>query len=413
MENNEAQVIPNKEDLFDMDRYICSLLQSEPFFAEISRHVEKRASKSVPTAGVRITSDGQFEMLYNPEFFQKLTPIQRTGVIKHEYYHLVFGHVTDRLPGGKMSFKWNIATDLAINSHIQKELPDFACIPGVGPFAKMKPYEAAEWYYNNLPKDMEQKGGKGGKPGEGGGKPGEGGGMPGEGEPMDDHSGWGENADKLDPSLRDLAKERLREMMRGAAEAANKASNGWGSIPHNIRKDIMDRISGKIDWRAVLRYFIKTSQRSSKTSTVKRINKRYAYIHPGQKVLRHAKIAVSIDQSGSVDDKMLEAFFAELNSLAKIATFTVVPFDTEVDEKLNYVWKKGMRYSKVRVKSGGTDFNAPTKWVNDHAFDGHIILTDMQAEKPIASKVQRMWMTTRHCMDNMYFKTHERVIPVD
>jgi predicted metal-dependent peptidase len=233
------------------------------------------------------------------------------------------------------------------------------------------------------------------------------------GDSFDDHSGWGENAEKLDPTLREMAKERLREMMRDAADEANKSSNGWGTVSQNIRKDIMDRISGKIDWRAVLRYFIKTSQRAAKTSTVKRINKRYAYIHPGQKILRHAKIAISIDQSGSVSDPMLEAFFAELNTLAKIATFTVVPFDTEVDPNLVYVWKKGMKRRKERVKYGGTDFSAPTKYVNEHGFDGHIVLTDMQAEKPINSNCQRMWMTTRDCMNNMYFKTHERVIPVE
>lgn len=384
---------------FDLDRYIYNLLQSEPFFAEISRYVEKRSSKDVPTAGVRVTQDGQFEMIYNPEFFAKLTKVQRAAVIKHEFYHLVFGHVTDRLPDGKMSKRWNIATDLAINSHIKDDLPDMACIPGKGPFEKLPLYESAEYYYNNLPQNDDKDGeGEGGK---------------GDGDSFDDHSGWGEADKAIDQTIRDLAKERLREMMRGAADEANKSSNGWGSVTHSIRKDIMDRISGKIDWRAVLRYFIKTSQRSAKTSTVKRINKRYAYIHPGQKVLRHAKIAISIDQSGSVSDAMLEAFFAELNTLAKIATFTVVPFDTEVDPKLVYVWKKGMTRKKERVKYGGTDFSAPTKYVNENNFDGHIILTDMQAEKPITSKCQRMWMTTKDCMSGMPFKTHERVIPVE
>ena len=247
-----------------------------------------------------------------------------------------------------------------------------------------------------------------GQGGEGGDGTGE-----GQGDSFDDHSQWGDNAENLDPGLRELAKERLREMMRNAADEANKSSNGWGSVTHNIRKDIMDRISGKIDWRSVLRYFIKTSQRAAKTSTVKRINKRYAYIHPGQKVQRHAKIAISIDQSGSVSDEMLEAFFSELNNLAKIATFTVVPFDTEVDPNLVYTWKKGMKRKKERVKYGGTDFDAPTKYVNDKGFDGHIVLTDMQAPKPIVSKCQRMWMTTKDCLSSMPFKTHERVIAVE
>lgn len=399
---NDESVIPDA-DGFDLDRYIVQLLNSEPFFAEISRHVEKRPSTAVPTAGVRVTTEGQFEMIYNPQFFAKLSPQHRAGVLKHEFYHLVLGHVTDRLPAGKMNKRWNIATDLAINSYIANELPDIACVPGRAPFENIPLHKSAEWYYANLP---EQKGG-----GKGKGPGGEG--SREDGDSFDDHSGWGENAEKLDPILRDLARERLREMMRGAADASNKSSSGWGSVSHDVRQTIMDRISGKIDWRAVLRYFIKTSQRSSKTSTVKRIDKRYPYIHPGKKVQRHAKIAISIDQSGSVSDDMLEKFFAELNNLSKIATFTVVPFDTEVDEKLCYVWKKGMKRKKERVKQGGTDFNAPTKYVNNNNFDGHIVLTDMCAEKPVASSCQRMWMTTKEHMRSQYFQTHERVIPVD
>lgn len=406
-------IIPQKQ-FFDLDLYIFNLLSSEPFFAEMSRYVEKRASSNIPTAGVRITDEGVFEMLYNPDFFNKLTHVERLAVIKHEYYHLIFGHVTDRLPEGKMTKKWNIATDLAINSHLKDEIPKMACVPGQGPFAALPLYNAAEWYFHKLPKDMGQGGKCNGKCQSGGGEAGQGDGeCTCDPDSFDDHSGWGENADKLDPTIKEIAKERLREMMQRAAEAANKQSNGWGSVSADVRQGILDRIGGKIDWRAVLRYFIKTSQRSSKTSTVKRINKRYAYIHPGQKVQRHAKIAISIDQSGSVSDQMLEAFFAELNSLSKIATFTVVPFDTEVDPSLVYVWKKGMNRKKERVKQGGTDFNAPTRYVNEKNFDGHIILTDMQAEKPIGSACQRMWMTTKECLNSMPFKTHERIIPVD
>jgi predicted metal-dependent peptidase len=146
---------------------------------------------------------------------------------------------------------------------------------------------------------------------------------------------------------------------------------------------------------------------------MKRINKRYPYIHAGTKVKRHARIAISIDQSGSVDDDMLAKFFTELNSLAKIAEFTVIPFDTDISDSQVYVWKKG-KYRKIeRVRQGGTDFNAPTEYVNGKDFDGHIVLTDMQAPKPISSKCQRMWMTTKECMNSLYFTTTERIIPVE
>jgi predicted metal-dependent peptidase len=110
---------------------------------------------------------------------------------------------------------------------------------------------------------------------------------------------------------------------------------------------------------------------------------------------------------------MLAAFFSELNKLAKLATFTVVPFDTRVEESLVYEWKKGQNHKTERVMCGGTCFNAPTEFVNKKGFDGHIILTDLMAPKPKASKCQRMWMTTKYYADRPYFKTNERILAID
>jgi predicted metal-dependent peptidase len=387
----------SNEKIFDLDEHIVGLLSDEPFFAAISRHVDKRASKEVPTAGVRVTSEGHYELAYNPEWMGKLTYKQRRGILKHEFYHLVFEHVTTRLPDTGMTKLWNIATDLAINTHIADEVPEGGCVPSRGKFVDMREKQSSEYYYAELLKKQEEN------------EDGEGDDF---GDTLDDHEGWGENAENIDPSVRDIAKQRLKEMMKEAAEESNK-KNQWGSVSADVRQDIMKRISTKVDWRSVLRYFIKTSQRSDRNSTVKKLNKRFPYIHAGKKIRRHAKIAISIDQSGSVSDEMLVKFFAELNNLSKLATFTVIPFDCSLDEKLIYEWKKGTSHKTERVKFGGTDFNAPTEYVNAHAFDGHIILTDMCAPKPIASKCQRMWMTDEACANNPYFTTNERMLVVD
>ena len=201
--------------------------------------------------------------------------------------------------------------------------------------------------------------------------------------------------------------------MKEAAQEAAQSAKGWGSVSGEVKQEILKRLETKVDWKKVLRYFIKTSQRASKTSTVRRINKRYAYIHPGKKVKRQAKIAIAIDQSGSVSDDMLENFFGELNKLAKLAEFTVVPFDTHVDESKIYTWKKGSSQKAERVLCGGTCFDAPTEYVNSQNFDGVIILTDMEAPKPKACRAQRMWMTDQRGASRPYFKTNEKVIVID
>ena len=194
-------------------------------------------------------------------------------------------------------------------------------------------------------------------------------------------------------------------------QEVNQGGRGWGSVSAHAVKIRYGH--PRVNWRSVLRYFIKTSQRANKRSTPRRINKRFPYIHSGKRVTRQAKIAISIDQSGSVSDAMLAAFFTELDGLAKLAEFTVVPFDTEVAEDEVYVWKRGQRRTWERVSCGGTDFNAPTKWVNERQFDGHIVLTDMEAPKPVSSRCQRMWMTTPECKERQYFTTRERVIAID
>jgi predicted metal-dependent peptidase len=274
-----------------------------------------------------------------------------------------------------------------------------ACVPGSGPFAKYPKGLAAEQYFEMLKEDEQFKP----KDGEG----------EGEGTPdtMDDHSGWSEQDGGMDNTTNEIAKEGLKEALKKAAEEANR-SNNWGSIPADVRKQIMERLNPTVDWRKMLRYFIKTSKRCDKSSTVRRINKRFPRIHAGKKVNRIANIAISIDQSGSVSDEMLALFFTELNELANLATFTVIPFDTRVDANLVYVWKKGKKHVWERVMCGGTDFNAPTKYVNEGDFDGHIVLTDMQAPKPIPSGCSRMWMTDKANAASPYFKTNEVVVPV-
>ena len=399
---------------FDLNIHVARLLMTEPFFAALSRRVDKRATTAIPTAAVLVNPDtAQFEMLYNPEFFQRLNDDARRDVLKHEMYHLIFEHLTGRRPDGESQRLWNFATDLAINSHLHN-LPEGCLKPGQDRFKDYPEGQTAEWYLEELKKrdfdpdkgpNSEPSSGEGEGQGEGDGE-GEGSSLGDNGQ-FDSHEHWG----GADQTTKEIARERLKETLRKASEDAARVNN-WGTISASVRKEIMKRLSSTIDWKKVLRYFIKTSQKANKSSTIKRINRRYPYVHPGRKTQRQANIAISIDQSGSVDDGMLAQFFAELNKLADLAQFTVIPFDSDVATDKVYVWKKGEKRKWERVRYGGTDFNPPTDYVNERGFDGHIILTDLCAPKPKASKCQRMWMTTEYYARHPYFSTNERVIAI-
>ena len=409
---------------FDLNLHVARLLQQEPFFAALSRRIDKRSSTMLPTAGVRVNPDtAQFEMLYNPEFFAGLTDAQRQGVLIHEFYHLVFEHVTSRKPGGIGHKIWNFATDLSINGLIKRNmLPDGCLYPGEGHFTEYPVGLSAERYLKMLKEDEQFQGegeGEGeegqceGEEGQGEGQagtPGDGEGKGGSGGPkqFDSHEGWGE----VDQATADIAKERLKGFTKKAAEEASK-SNSWGSVSSRVRKEIMKGLKSTINWRKVLKFFIGQNQRSDRSNSIKRINRRFPYIHAGKKVNRVANFAISIDQSGSVGDQMLAKFFAELNKLAEYATFTVVPFDNRVFEDKVYVWKKGENKKKERVLCGGTCFDAPTEYVNKRKFDGHIVLTDGYAPKPKRSSCKRMWLIPESCKGHLYFKTNEKVLFVE
>ena len=402
---------------YDLNRHVARYLKDEPFYASLSRHIEKIPNDMIPTAGVCINKHtGRFELLYNTKFLEKLNDDEIVLLLKHEFLHLILEHVTGRMPHKSQMQMWNHATDLAINSEIfpveekpsLKTLTDMGLLPGKDPYPDLPRGQSADYYFEQIKKMVEEQekngGSNGSNQGDGEQQQGNGG--------FDSHEGWDQNGENPIPAeVRELAKERLRQAMSEAANEANR-SNSWGSVSQSMRKEIIKRISSKVDWKKVLRYFIKTSQRADKMSSVKKINKRFPYIHPGRKTNRTAKIAISIDQSGSVSDAMLMTFFAELDKLAELAEFTVIPFDDSVFEQKIYTWKKGQTRKAERVLCGGTNFDAPTQYVNEHSFDGHIVLTDMYAPKPKPSKCQRMWMTSEDCARNPYFTTNERVIAI-
>ena len=137
-------------------------------------------------------------MLYNPQFFEELSDNHRSGVLMHEFYHLVFEHVTGRLPSEGMSKIWNVATDLSINSHLIGKLPDKALIPGKGHFEDFKPGRTAEQYLELLKqKQQEQEESGEGQPTGGEGD-----------ETLEDKCGWNAGEDR---EVGKTASEREKE----------------------------------------------------------------------------------------------------------------------------------------------------------------------------------------------------------
>lgn len=422
---------------FNLGRHLIPYLQDVPFYAEISRYVKKRYTHDIPTAAVSYDPrDDEVVMFVNPCFLgggtyfnearkhdivcEPLTNWEIRGVLNHEFDHLWSGHLNARRRSPPDD--WNVATDCAINSlivrnagqprdiepgQVARPLPKLALIPGQKPwidperFAELDdkskaatlrrcaliesfpPLKASEWYFNALQEDRKKNGDDAGTEYAIGS--------------MDDHDGW----DDIPEELREYVEGKVKGIIEKAVRHADGQSDGWGNIPEEIRAEIRRYISTVINWRAVLRQFIGSIVRGNRTTSIKRINRRYPYIHPGIKRGYTAKLFIAIDESGSVSDEMCEMFFNELDMLTRKVDITICHFDCHAGAKDLYEWKKGMRPQLHRTKSGGTNFSAPTAIVNDPKnrgrWDGMLIMTDGQAPQPIPSRIKRGWVLGQGC----------------
>lgn len=228
---------------------------------------------------------------------------------------------------------------------------------------------------------------------------------------FDSHEGWDSG---LSDDEREYIRNRVKDMVGKAVKHANSRPDGWGTMPASMREAIIASTISVVDWRAVLRQFVGSVCRASKTSTMKRINRKYPYIHAGSKKNYLPKLLVAIDMSGSVGDDALALFFGELNTLTRQVSITVAPFDTEINDAEVFEWRKGSKVNAMRTRCGGTDFNAPTRFANDPKrrglWDGLLILTDGCAPQPEVSRTKRGWVLAPGC--KMEFPTQETVIQV-
>ena len=414
---------------YNLDRHIIKFLQDNTFFAELSRYIRKAPTTDIPTAAVAY--DPQYDditLYWNPDFLKPMSDAEVRGLLTHEFYHLVFDHLTTRRKTPPKM--WNVATDLAINSLIADHaagnngiaLPQGGLLPGVFPqpadgrkltdeekaampiaqlISQLPRNQASEWYYEKLKEKVEEEKKKGNNPDA----------AFGDLDSLDDHSTW----DDLPEEMKELVKGKVKSIVDRAVKAADAQANGWGNIPAELREQIRASVAPTVNWRNVLRQFVGNLARGERANSIKRINKRFPYIHPGTKRGYVAKLLVAIDQSGSVDDTQLAIFFCELSALTKKVSVTILPFDCSADLKDSFEWRKGTKVEAKRVRGGGTDFNAPTRILNDPKnrgrWDGMLVLTDGECDKPIPSRLKRGWVISPG--HKLLFTTDETTIHID
>ena len=253
---------------------------------------------------------------YGRKFIEELDDKELAFVVLHENLHKAFRHL----------FIWrklweenpklaNAACDYVINLMIVESDPNesVVAVPRkdgkvyglLDPrFAKMN----AKQVFDILKKEQQQGGGGGQGDGQGEGQGGADGGF-------DDHD-W-EGAQGLsDEDKQALEKEVDQALRQG--QIAHQKIHGKGA--GGMGRELGDLLEPQVDWREVMREFVKSICNAKDASSWRRVNRRFLSGDVYMPTLigeRVGRIAVGIDTSGSIGGQELNRFLSEVKSIAE------------------------------------------------------------------------------------------------
>lgn len=352
-----------------LDSAINQVLTETPLFGKVFMYLNKRPNNNIPTMGVGVIRKVDLALYYNEEFVDKLSRPELWAVLKHEALHVLLHHLTRQKFFGYRMKGYNIAADMAINTHIVG-LPNGALYPSL---FDLEDGKSSEYYYEAL-KQKADESGKGDEFFE-------------PYETTDDHSMW-----------EDFDQEIVQEKVRGIAQEAMKAqdSQGWGDLSGGLIQEILAANKPKVNWKKQVRYFINQLVVVGRKSTRSRDNRRTSdivpYLYAGSKRKYSSRLLIAFDTSGSVSDKKLKAFHGELNGMIDYVKTEIICFDTVCHgEPVEYSKKK----NKMEIKGrGGTCFEPVIRLADEMKYDGLIIFTDGYAPIPPRPKTRVMWCLT-------------------
>ena len=300
---------------------------------------------AMPTA----CTNGKNEV-YNREFCEKLNDAELRFLILHENYHKLYRHmITWQHLKKEDQERANKAMDFVINIKLVDDNKDnFATMTGellVGCFnEKYRSWDTARVYKDLPESDDDGGGGKG--DGQGGFDDGQGG--------FDVHD-W-DGAEGLTTQEKNELARDIDEAIRQGAMIAGKVGNG-------ADRDLTELLKPQIDWREVLREFVKETCAGKDFSTWKKPNRRFIasdIYMPSGLTERVEGIAVGGDMSGSIGEREQSVILTEVSSMADIVKpswLRMLYWDTEVvgDEKYEMHELDNFVKSPKPVGGGGTD----------------------------------------------------------
>jgi predicted metal-dependent peptidase len=349
------------------------LLLRASFFGNLATRLKLvNADEWCPTAA----TDGR-NFYYNSRFVDMLKPKEVEFLFGHEVLHCVYDHFGRR--GDRDPMLFNIANDYCVNGDLKKHrvgefITSVPCLYDAK-YEGMSSEEIYDILYENaekidisslIDKMLDEH-------------------LDGEGDSDGDEDGeQGKKGGKgKKPKLSAEEKQKIRDEIKEAVLAAASASDGAGNLPAGVKRIIEDMTAPKMNWRELLRMQLESTIKSDYTWMR---NSRRGWhmdaVMPGMKLDPMIDIAVSIDASGSMSNKMLKDFLAEVAGIMEqfpAYRIHVLSFDTQVYNPRQFDSENLDDITGYEIQGGGgTDFESVFEYFKANEIEPkrHIMFTD-------------------------------------
>ena len=319
-------------------------------------------------------TDGR-NFYYNSRFIDMLKPKEVEFLFGHEVLHCVYDHFGRR--GDRDPMLFNVANDYAVNGDLKKHrvgefITSVPCLYD----AKYEGKSSEEIYddlYENaekinlsdlIDKLLDDH-------------------LDGEGDSDSDNDGDEKDGRGKKPKLSAEERQKIRDEIKEAVLAAAAASDGAGNLPAGVRRLIQDMTAPQMNWRELLRMQLESTIKSDFTwMRASRRGWHMDAVMPGMKNDELIDIAIGIDASGSINERMLKDFLSETQGIMdqfqsyKIHIFT---FDTGVYNPAQYNSDNLDTICDYEVKGGGgTDFDAIYNYLKEEQIEPRrlVVFTD-------------------------------------
>jgi predicted metal-dependent peptidase len=204
----------------------------------------------------------------------------------------------------------------------------------------------------------------------------------GDGDGFDEHD-WKDATDGMTEEEKKQLERDIDQAIRQGVMAHQKIA---GKNAGGLDRELQDLLEPKVDWREVLREFVKATCRAKDTSSWRRVNRRFlgtgTYMPSmiGEKV---GHLVIGIDTSGSIGGKELAEFLGEVKGIAEEVNpsqVDLIYWDTEVAGHEEYTESDvaSIIESTKPRGGGGTDPSCVSDYLKEKKIEPEcvIILTD-------------------------------------